>query len=303
MKPVDTLTLLILSLLWGSAFLMNHLVVEGFDPLTVVAGRLALAGVALTLALRLTGRALPPRSAWPLLIVLGAFNNVAPFTLITWAQEHITSSLAATLVATMPLMTFILAVGVGSESGTVEKAGGVAIGFVGAAILLGPSLEDVTNSNTLGQLAVLLASACYAASTILSRERLRGEPIALAWGQVVFGAIIAVPLALAFEGAPDWGAPVKSWGALVSLALLSSALAYIIFFTLIQRVAATNVSIVSYLIPVVATLLGWVFLDEPIGARLALGLVLIVGGMMAVNGSLRAWLARAPADADAAPAG
>lgn len=294
MKPADTLTLVFLSLLWGSAFLMNHYVVEGFEPFTVVAGRLALAGVALSVALRLTGRALPPRGAWPLLVVLGAVNNVAPFALITWAQTHITSSLAATLVATMPLMTLIIAVGIGSETGTFEKAGGVAVGFVGAAVLLGPGLDDVTNSSTLGQLAVLLASLCYAIGTILSRERLRGEPVALAWGQVVFGAIIAAPLALAIEGVPGFDAPAKSWGALVSLALFSSALAYILFFQLIQRVAATNVAIVSYLIPVVATLLGWIVLDEPIGPRLLVGLVLIIGGMMAVNGTLRAWLARMP---------
>ncbi len=288
------LTLLLLSLLWGSAFLMNDYVVEGFEPFTVVAGRLAIAGLALSTVLLMTGRSLPARSNWALLVVIAVVNNVAPFTLITWAQQHIESSLAATLIATMPLITFVIAAAMGAEAPTPEKGAGVVVGFIGAAVLIGPSLDDVTSSSALGELAVVAASLCYALGTIISREWLRGEPVALAWGQIAIGAVVAAPLALLFEGVPDGGAPASAWTALAGLGLFSSAAAYILFFSLIQRMPATNVAIVSYLIPVVATLLGWLVLGEDIGLSLLLGLALIVGGMMAVNGSARAWLTRAP---------
>jgi drug/metabolite transporter (DMT)-like permease len=287
MKPQDAALLLVLSVIWGSAFTMNDVVVDEVDPLTIVAGRLLLAATLLTAAALIFRGGLAPRSTWGVLFVLAALNNVIPFTLITWAQEHITSSLAATLNATMPLMTFVIAAIAGTERPETDRAFGVALGFVGAIVLIGPDLGDLTSSNALGDLAVLGGSAGYAVSTVIAREKLRGEPMALASGQMIFGALIALPLAFAVHGAPDLSISAKAGLSWVGLGALSSGLAYVIFFTLVQRMSATSVSLVSYLIPVVATILGWTLLDEHIGVNLFVGLALIIAGMVLVNGQFR----------------
>lgn len=287
MNRRDASLLVLLSLVWGSAFAMVDVVLDDVDPFTIVAGRLALAALLLTVTAVVLGNGLPPRSAWGVLLVLAIFNNLLPFSLITWAQQHITSSLAATLNATMPLMTFVIAAAAGTERPTADRALGVVVGFVGAAVLIGPDLTDITSSNTIGDLAVLGGSAGYAVSTVIARERLRGEPIALASGQMIFGALLAVPLALLVDGRPDLTISTQASLSWIGLGALSSGAAYIIFFTLVQRMTATSISLVSYLIPVVATTIGIVVLDEKVRLNLFIGLALIIAGMLLVNGVLR----------------
>jgi drug/metabolite transporter (DMT)-like permease len=281
---------------------MNDVVVDEVSPLTVVAGRLILASVLLTATLVLARRSMAPRSMWPVLLVLAVLNNVIPFSLISWAQLHITSSLAATLNATMPLMTFIVAAAAGTERPDTSRALGVVVGFAGATVLIGPDLGDLTSSNALGDLAVLGASAGYAVSTVIARQSLRGDPIALASAQMIFAALVALPLALAFDGLPDRGISAQAALAWTGLGAFSSGIAYVIFFALVQRISATSISLVAYLIPVVATLLGWLVLDESIGVNLLLGLALIVTGMLLVNGALRRGTA-APVASPAAASG
>jgi drug/metabolite transporter (DMT)-like permease len=286
LKPADAVLLVVLSLIWGSAFTMNDVIVDEVSPFTIVAGRLLLASILLTAGAVLLRHGLPARSTWTVLLVLAALNNVVPFTLITWAQEHITSSLAATLNATMPLMTFAIAAVAGTERPTPDRALGVAIGFVGAVVLIGPDLADITSSNALGDLAVLGGSAGYAVSTVIARQKLQGDPMSLASGQMIFGAMIAIPLALAIDGRPDLSISTGASLSWIGLGALSSGLAYVIFFTLVQRITATSISLVSYLIPLVATVLGWAVLDEHIGLNLFAGLALVIGGMLLVNGAL-----------------
>lgn len=302
MRTADAAALLALSLLWGSAFLMVDVVLEDVEPLTIVAGRLIIAAVALAAVSVLLRTPLPPRSDWPVLFVIGALNTVLPFSLITWAQQHIDSSLAATLNATMPIFVFIMAVAIGAERLRPERAVGVLIGFVGAAVLIGADLTDITSSNTLAQLAVIGGAVGYAVAAIISRERLRGQATGFALGQMVFGAMIAVPLALAIDGMPALGdVGAKSASAWVALGVLSSGMAYIIFFALIQRVSATGASVVSYLIPIVAAVLGWLVLDEDLGPNLFAGMALILAGMAAVNGVFGAVTGRGAAPSSAAP--
>lgn len=301
MKPADATLLLVLGLIWGSAFAMNDVVVEEVGPFTIVAGRLLLAAILLAGGALLFRAGAPPRSAWGVLLVLAVLNNVVPFTLITWAQEHITSSLAATLNATMPLMTFVVAAAAGTERPTPDRALGVAIGFAGAIVLIGPDLTDITSSNALGDLAVLGGSAGYAVSTVIAREKLHGDPTALASGQMFFGALIAVPLALAVDGPPDLAISMEASLSWIALGALSSGIAYVIFFALVQRITATSISLVSYLIPIVATVVGWAVLDEDIGVNLFVGLALIIAGMVLVNGAARRRRAAVASEA-AAPA-
>lgn len=296
MKPADAAALFVLSLLWGSAFMLNDVVVDEMPPIVSVAARLSIAAVMLATIALISGRGWPPRALWPALLALAVVNNVLPFTLITWAQQHITSSLAATLNATMPLFTFVLAVSIGSERGNLQRAAGLVVGFAGTAILIGPDITDLTNANTLGELAVIAGALCYAVGTIIARQKLSGDPIVIASGQMIFAAAVAIPLTLAVDGVPSADVSLKAAMALLALGVFSSGVAYIIFFTLIQRVSATNVALVSYMIPVVATLLGWLILDERIGLNLFVGLALILAGMAAVNGGFGTLLRRNPPD-------
>jgi drug/metabolite transporter (DMT)-like permease len=285
-KPRETAILLLLATVWGSAFLFTDVVVKEVSPLTVVAGRLIIASLVLAPAAALSGTLMPPRGSWRAVILMAIFNNVLPFSLITAAQERIDSSLAATLVGTMPLFVLIITAGAGTERPSPERAIGLVIGFAGAVVVIGPDLRDLTASSTLGELAVLAAAVCYAISSVVAREWAKGPPLALSAVQLVIAAAITLPIALAIEGPNAGGLPVKVALAWIALGVLSSGVAYVLFYDLVQRVTATQVSLVAYLIPIVATVLGWLVLDERIGPNLFIGLALILGGVMAVNGAL-----------------
>lgn len=292
LKPTDTLLLLLLALIWGSAFLMIGVAVDEVPPLTMVAGRLVIAGAMLVVIAVATGSAPPQRGVWPWLVVMAILNNAMPFTLITWAEQHIASNVAATLNATMSLFTFLIATSIGSERATRGRFLGVVTGFVGAAVVMAPDLGDIRDSDAVGSLAVILAAFGYGASAVLAREKLRGSPVVLAGGQMAIGALIMLPFAAVVDGAPDFGISAKAGLSWIGLGVFSSGLAYIIYFGLLQRSSATSVAIVSYLIPVAATMLGWLILDEHIGLNLFLGLALIIVGVMAVNGTIGSLIVR-----------
>jgi drug/metabolite transporter (DMT)-like permease len=288
MRPRDLVLLLLLGVIWGSAFLFIDVAVSDVPPFTLVAGRLLLAALALLAFLRATGRPLPSREAWPLLMFLGAANNVVPFSLITWSEQHIASSLAATLNATMPLFTFIFAVSLREERASVERGAGLVLGFAGALIIINPGLHDITSSSALGELAVIGAAACYGVSTVVARARFReGDPMSFAAGQLLAGAVVAIPIALAVDRAPHLDVSAGAALSWLALAIACTAVAYVIFFDLVQRIAATQVALVSYIIPIVATILGWAALGEQIGPGLIAGLVLILSALAIVHGNAR----------------
>jgi drug/metabolite transporter (DMT)-like permease len=288
MKPRDTAAILILSGCWGVAFLFIRVVVREVPPPTVVAGRLTLAAAIIApLAWRRYG-VMPPRSMWPTLLFLAMFNNVLPFVLITGAEEHISSSLAAAIVATMPLFTLLFAVAGRTERAGAGKVAGLLVGFAGAVVLVGTDITDVTDSSTLAEFAVIAASASYAISTVVARERATGDPLSLASGQMIMAAAIALPFAFLVDGRPDLAIGWHATLAWIGLGALSSGLAYVLFFLLVEDLPATQVAIVTYFVPIVAAVLGWAVLGERLGPNLFVGLALIVVGVAAVNGTLRA---------------
>lgn len=287
MKPRDVLLLLMLSCIWGSAYLFIHVVVGEVGAFTVVAGRLTIAAIFLAPLAARRGGLLPARGArWPVLF-LAVFYNVIPFSLITIAEKSIATGLAATLVATMPLFTLIVASASGTERPGAEAVGGLLIGFAGAVVVVGPALGDLTSSNALGDLIVVLAAASYGLSTVVARQTARGSAMTLASGQTIFGAAIAVPLALAVDGVPRHGLSVEATLSWLALGVLCSGVAFVLFYLILESASATQASIVSYIIPIFAALLGWAVLGESIGPNLLVGLALIVVGVAAVNGGLR----------------
>ncbi len=293
LKPLETAALVALALVWGSAFLFTQVAVGDVPPLTLVAGRFALSS-ALLLAIAGWSRTPLPRGrvTWKGLALLAVMNNIGPFTLITWAQQHIESSIAAILNGSMPIFTVVIAAALSLERLDRERALGIALGFAGIVALVGPDLQDITSSSALGQLAVVLASLGYGASTVYMRHGISGTPLGLATGQVVLSAIALTPVALAVDRPFEVRPSADAWASWVVLGMVASGLAYVVAYWLIQRIEATQMAMVAYLIPVVATVIGWLALDERLAANAFVGLVLVLAGIAATNGALGATVRR-----------
>ncbi len=290
MNRKDTLALLLLSAIWGSSYLFIAIGAEALPPVTLVAMRLLIGAAALQIVLRLRGIPLPgsPR-VLAALAFMGLVNNIVPFTLITWAEtpgpQQIDSGLAAVLTAAVPIFTVIIAhFALKDERFTTLKAAGVTVGFVGVVVLMSPRLNGGIDQPLWGALAVVGAALSYAVAVTFSRRALsQVQPIVIGAMQMTWSALALIPIALLADRTSLAGVPARAWFAVAWLGLLGSGIAYILFFGLIQRVGATRTAIVTYLMPVVAVLLGAMFNQEPIHWTLIAGLALIVGGAALVN--------------------
>jgi len=284
-----------LSVLWGSAFMMVKVALDGGVPaLTLVAGRFAGAVLVLGLVLLVTRQRLRlNRDALAAFLVLGVVNNVWPFVLLTWGQERIDSSLAAILTASMPLSTVILAHFWIGERITLDRVVGVLVGFCGVFLLIGTDLRDITESSTLGQLAIIAGVLGYSTGTVYARRYLQQDVggDATAAGQMLVGTMVMVPLALAVETPFDLSISAKTALAWSALGVLPSAIAYMIYYRLLRDVTATQASMIGYLIPITAVSLGAFVLDERLAATSFAGLALIIVGVWVVNGG-GLWLAQ-----------
>ena len=292
MSAVDWLMLVSLSVLWGGSFFFAKIAVGELPPLTLALGRVAIAAALLIALARATGVALPDRFG-PFL-AMGLLNNALPFSLIFWGQTHIPSGLAAILNATTPLFTVLVAhFATADEKLTAARLAGVAAGFAGVVVMLGPDLLRELGTNVAAQLACLAAAVSYAFAGIYGR-RFRGEPaLRVAAGQLVASSALLAPIVIALDQpwqlAPPSG---TAWAALVALAALSTALGYLLYFRILARAGATNVLLVTFLIPVSAILLGTLLLGEVLAARHIVGMAAIAVGLAVIDGRVLRGLAR-----------
>ncbi|MBB4101633.1 DMT family transporter [Allorhizobium borbori] len=290
-----------LSLLWGGSFLFNGILVKVWPPLTIVTGRVVLAALALWLIVRVMGVKMPKsREAWGAFFGMGILNNVIPFILIVWGQTHIASGLAAILNATTPLFGVIVAHALtADEKLTVNRVAGLLVGFAGVVTMVGPSVLGHVGSDLLGELAVLGAAVSYAFAGVYGRRfRAMGlPPLVPAVGQVTASSVLLLPVALIVDRPFSLPVPgLEAWAALFGLAILSSALAYILFFRILATAGATNLMLVTILIPPSAILLAALVLGEQLAARHFIGMVLIGLGLLAIDGRLwRALFRKRPA--------
>ncbi len=294
MSATDWLLLVALSILWGGSFFFTKLVVLVLPPLTVAFGRVAIAAAILIVLARATGIALPGRLSWRPYLVMGLLNNAIPFALIFWGQTHIPSGLAAILNATTPLFTVLVAHwATADEKLTAARLAGVAAGLAGVIVMIGPDLLRDIGGNVLGQFAVLLAAVSYAFAGVYGR-RFRGEPpLRVAAGQLVASSALLAPVAILLDR--PWTLPppgMATIAALVALAALSTALAYLIYFRILARAGATNVLLVTFLIPVSAILLGTLVLGEQLEPRHLVGMAAIGIGLAAIDGRPAKWAYR-----------
>jgi drug/metabolite transporter (DMT)-like permease len=287
MTRTDWLNLWTLSLLWGGSFFFVEVALRGLPVLTIVWLRVALAAVILWAVMRATGVGLPRPAVWPALLVMGCLNNAVPFTLFVLAQGEIAGALASILNATTPLFTVLVAhVATTDERITPARGAGVALGFAGVVVMPGGT---ELGGAVAAKVACLAAAFSYACAGVWGRRfrKLGVPPLATAFGQVSAAAILLLPVWLWLDAPWRLGWPGSTVaGAVVGIATLSTALAYLIYFRLLASAGATNLLLVTFLIPVSATALGWAALGEKLLPQHLGGFALIAAGLLAIDGRI-----------------
>lgn len=280
--PLDWLTLLVLTVLWGSAFMLNELALSAFPPAVLVAGRVVIAMAFICGYLQMGDGKLPPLGrAWLPMVVLAIFGNVLPFHLVARAQQHIDSSMAGILLAVVPLFVLMLAhFLIPGGRLTRWRIGGFVIGFSGVVMIIGPdAIRGIKNPAALwGAIATLAAALSYAVSTIYTRRLGPGDPVCRAAGVLIISSMLATPVALV--AVPDVVMPgALAVISLVVLGMITTGFATILCFRLIQGPGPAFLSLVNYMVPAWAVLAGFVLLGESISRTVMYGLALILIGI------------------------
>lgn len=273
----------------GWTFFFVGVAVKALPPLTIVSLRVTLASLMLLMVVHVSGLRLSvKREVWIAFLVMSLLNNVIPFSLIVWGQTHIASGLASILNATTPLFTVIAAhIWTRDEKMNPMKVIGVAIGFSGVVVMIGYDAIFGLSRSIYGQCAILGAAVSYSFAGIYGRRfrKLGVKPILTATGQITTSSVILIPVALLVEKPFTLPFPgLEVWSAIIGLAVLSTALAYILYFRVLATAGATNVLLVTLLIPVSATLLGTTFLGEQLELKHMLGMGLISIGLLSIDG-------------------
>ena len=279
----------LLSVLWGGSFFFNGVVLRELPPLTLVLLRVALAAVIL-LPLLWVYRIQFPRglSGWKPFFAIGLLNNVLPFSLIVVGQTTIPSGLASILNATTPLFTVVVMAAAGEEKLQGRRIAGVVVGLVGVVILRGWNFggEGFWSRQGIGILLCLAGAFSYGLSALVARRLLSNSPpLGTATFQLLASTVMMMVVAGLVERPWQLAIPsVSTWFAVIGLAALSTALAYIVFFQILRRSGATNVMLVTLLIPVTAIVLGYFVLGEQISPREIAGALVIGSALLLIDG-------------------
>ncbi|MDR6952413.1 drug/metabolite transporter (DMT)-like permease [Ancylobacter sp. 3268] len=288
MGALDWGLLVLLSMIWGGSFFFGKIAIAEIPPLTMVLSRVAIGAAVVWLIARMRGISMP--FSLPLvgaMAVMALLNNVIPFSLIAWSQQHIPSGLSAILNAATPLFTVLVAQAfTRDEKLTAGRLVGVLLGFGGVAVMMGPALLGRLGGHELpAQVAAIGATMSYGLSAVYGR-RFRGlPPLGVAATQLTLSSLLLLPAVLTIDA--PWRLPLPSphvIGALIGLGVLSTGIAYIIFFRILGRNGATNISLVTFLVPVSAVLLGALVLGEALEPREFIGFALIALGLATIDG-------------------
>jgi drug/metabolite transporter (DMT)-like permease len=281
--------LLSLSVLWGGSFFFAKVAVSELGPVTVVFARVALATLALNIALMASG-AWPVRNGapWKAFLIMGLLNNALPFSLIFWGQTQIDSGLASILNATTPLFTLVTAhLLTDDEKIDASKVTALLVGLAGVTLLVGPDLLLV-GASAWAELACLAAALSYAFAAVYGRrfKAMGVAPMEVAAGQLTAATLLILPIMFVIDR--PWTLPAPPsllvWTALAGLALLSTALAYVLYFRILAAAGATNLLLVTLLIPFTAVLLGSVVLGERLLVRQLAGMAAIALALALMDG-------------------
>ena len=281
MRPKDLGALIWLGALWGGSFLFIRVAVPALGPFVLMELRVGLAAVAL--ALYAVGRLPRLRARWKEFLIIGAVNAAIPFSLIAAAEINLTASLAAILNSTTVLFTAVVAAAWAGEALTTRKVIGVISGIVGVAVLVGWDPIALNGVVLLSVGAMLGASLSYAAGAVYIKRTFAGTPpLAMAIGQQTAAAALLLPLAAV--SLPDEGPSMAVALCVLGLTLLSTAVAYLLYFRLIESVGPTSTVTVTLLVPVFGLLFGILILNEPFGWGTLAGLAVILASVTLVTG-------------------
>lgn len=281
--------LVALSALWGGSFFFVGVAVKELPPFTIVTLRVTLAAACLLAIARFMGLRLPrERRIWFAFFIMGFLNNVVPFSLIVWGQTYIASGVASVLNATTPLFTVVATHYLTKdEKFTASRMIGVLLGFGGVVIMIGGAALHSPGIDFVALLAMLSAALSYALAGVFGRrfKQMHVPPLTTAAGQVTASSVMLLPVMILVDDPSSLSVPsIETIGALIGLAVLSTALAYVLYFRLLAEAGATNLLLVTFLIPVSAIVLGLLFLGEVLEPRHFAGMILIGIGLVAIDG-------------------
>lgn len=283
MSPRDLAALLALGALWGASFLFIRVAVPSLGPLLLMELRVGLAAATLALCAAFVGRLPKLRVRWKQFLFIGTVNAAIPFTLIAAAEIYLTASLAAILNSTTVMFTAVMAAVWMGDPLTTRKVVGIVLGIVGVAVLVGWDPVEVSGVVLLSVGAMLAASLSYGVGAVYVKRTFVGvPPLAMAIGQLTGGAVVLFPLAAATV--PEERPPAVVTLSVLGLALLSTALAYLLYFRLITNVGPTSTVTVTLLVPVFGLIFGVLLLHEPFGPGTLAGLGIILSSVALVTG-------------------
>ena len=291
MDAFDWVMLITLATVWGGSFLFNAILVAELPVLTIVAIRVTVAALALWGFMYATGRKIPTSlHVWGALLILGVLNNAIPFSLIVQGQTQITSGLASILNATTPLFTIVVAgIFLMDERFSVLRVLGVIVGFSGVILMVGPDALGGLGADFWAQLCALGAAISYGFASVFGRRfrELRVDPVMVATGQVTMSSLVLWPIALWIDGPQDIvNMSLNAALSMFGLAVLCTSFAYILYFRILERAGATNISLVTFLVPISAIILGVLVLGEQIFIKEIIGMTLIGVGLAIIDGRL-----------------
>lgn len=283
--------LIALSVLWGGSFFLVGIAVHELPPFSLVTLRVGIAALALNLAVAISGQRMPSDlRSWSAFAGMGLLNNAVPFSLLVWGQTQIASGVASILNATTPVFTVIVAhLLTRDERMSAGRLVGVVAGFAGVIVMIGPTVLVGFGTHLLAEFACIGAAVFYACAGVYGRrfKAMGLSPLVTATAQVSASTLMLIPLALIVD--QPWALPAPSLvtlGAVLGLGLLATATGYNIYFRLLASAGATNLLLVTFLIPITAIVLGASLLGERIETRHLAGMALIGAGLAAIDGRL-----------------
>ncbi len=291
MTGFEWMLLVLLSVVWGGSFFFNGIALQEFPTLSIVTARVGLAALALLFLMKMLGQGIQlNRQILKAFFGMSFLNNVVPFSLIVWGQQHIASGVASILNATTPLFTMLVAHWFTTdEKINPRRLLGVLTGMGGVGLMMGLDSMESSGFHLLGQSAILLAAFSYGLAGVYGKRfaQLGISPLATATGQLCASSMILIPLTLWIDQPWAMTIPsIKGMGSLMGIALLSTALAYVIYFRLLKTAGATNLLLVTLLIPVSAIILGVFLLDESLEPQHLSGMAVISLGLLIMDGRL-----------------
>ncbi|MBX4889170.1 DMT family transporter [Rhizobium bangladeshense] len=281
----ELVLLLVLATLWGSSYTFIKIGVETIPPVTLIAVRTLIAGAILLAVLRHRHVRLPSdRATWRLFVVQACLNSVIPFTLIAWAEQSVDAGLAVILNSATPIFTFLLTVSMTRhEQVAVRKLFGVVAGLAGICLVVGVEALGGLGESLMAQLAIILATICYAGAAIFSKNFRGLDPGVPAAGSLISGAVILMPISLVVDRPWALDPSAASVLALLALSAFSTALAFTIYFRLVQTLGSVGTTSQAYLRVPIGVAIGIAFLGERLSPTAWIGLICVILGVIAMT--------------------